>query len=196
MKFDRTTIGDVVAQVWCALAFLTSGWNALPAAFFFLVNPTPWNFPGDPPLFDLLLLLAPQNLAVIVPLYLWWRWRGRRPALHVVGMLGMFWAAVTVVSLLGVVERHSPRWSGVRAAIRGHADAIAADAGGPRLLNDQEFESLRQRHLPQPVPVQLTGFGTVHLRMTGSAYPYVGVDFGEGRNAFFDLKTMYCLYSD
>jgi hypothetical protein len=26
--------------------------------------------------------------------------------------------------------------------------------------------------------------------------PYVGVSFGEGRNAVFDLTTMICTYSD
>jgi hypothetical protein len=196
MKFARSVVADVAAQIWCALALLASGYTALLALFFFSVNPTPWNFPGDPPLFDVLVYLALLNLVLSAPLYLWWRWRGRRPDLHIVGLLVVFWVAITLTSLLGVAERHDPRWRQVRATIREYGDVIAADAGGRRALEGQEFEALRERHMPRPVPVHLPGFGTVHLRMNHGNYPYVGVDFGDGRNAFFDLKTMLCVYSD
>jgi hypothetical protein len=32
--------------------------------------------------------------------------------------------------------------------------------------------------------------------MMSGAYPYYGVDYGDGRNAMFDLATMVCTYSD
>ena len=63
-------------------------------------------------------------------------------------------------------------------------------------LDIKEFRRFHDRFLPQPVSVALPGYGTVHLRMAHGVYPYVGVDFGGGANAFFDPRTMICTYSD
>ena len=59
------------------------------------------------------------------------------------------------------------------------------------MLTEEEFRRFHERFLPQPLPVALQGYGTVHLRMAHGVYPYIGVDFGGGANALFDRRTMF-----
>jgi hypothetical protein len=97
-----------------------------------------------------------------------------------------------------VYRRFSPAWMDVRKGIREVGDAVLVASGGnkKRILARSEFVSLKNQFIPSPIEVRLDGFGIVHLRMAHADYPYVGVDFGEGRNALFDPDTMLCTYSD
>jgi hypothetical protein len=36
----------------------------------------------------------------------------------------------------------------------------------------------------------------VKVRWISSAYPYLGLNYGEGRNCLFDLESMHCIYAD
>ena len=86
----------------------------------------------------------------------------------------------------------------MRTGISHYGEVILEASGGNKsgLLSKDEFARLKQQFIPSPVEVELAGFGPVHLRMAHGIYPYVGVDFGEGRNAFFNPNTMVCKYSD
>ena len=105
--------------------------------------------------------------------------------------------AIFVACAIGILERQSPRWADIRGGIRQRGDAIAAAARDKDgVLSAEEFSRLRQTFMPNAVPVQLPGYGTVWLRMAHGRYPYVGVAFSSGDNAVFDPRTMICTYSD
>jgi hypothetical protein len=46
---------NVVFVAWALGAIAWVAVTAFYACVFFAINPTPWNFPGDPPLFELLI---------------------------------------------------------------------------------------------------------------------------------------------
>ena len=192
-----------------ALGFLLAVWAIVGAlitvalmfygGLFLAINPTPWNFPGDPPLFDLLISAAGIATMVNLPLAVIVGRRGQRRGL--VLSIPRLCSAVAVVMLIGsaagILERHDARWRAVRNGIREYGDRIAAAAGDKnRVLTEEEFRRFHERFLPQPLPVALPGLGTVHLRMAHGVYPYIGVDFDGGANALFDPRTMICTYSD
>jgi len=162
-------------------------------------NPTPWNFPGDPPLFDLLVVAAAIAAAVNLPLAIVVNRFGPRRGLvlslpRTCATLAMI---LFVISAAPILERHDARWREVRNGIRQYGDAIAAAAGSQgRLLTEEEFHRLHDQFMPEPIPVTLRGYGIVRLRMAHRVYPYVGVDFGGGANAIFEPRTMLCTYSD
>lgn len=164
-----------------------------------------WLFPGDPPYFDLSLLLA--AVAMVPGLAGAALFRRQHAAARLGGAawlpFSIALAATTVATataltcLGGIGYRHSVAWRGVRSGLAHYGDLIASDVGDRRqILTEQQFRALRGRLIPSPVPIELPGWGTVRLRMAHAQYPYVGVDFGDGRHALFDPDTMICIYSD
>jgi|KBSMisStandDraft_5_1062788.scaffolds.fasta_scaffold73669_3 hypothetical protein len=191
---------NVVFAAWALVGALFLGAVLLYGGFFFLAHPTPWNFPGDPPLFDLLIYAAGIAVLVNAPLWLLARWLWTGPdglVRSVPRACAMVSLAMFLTSAAGILERHDARWAAIRGAIRQYGDEIATAAGDKdRVLSHEEFEQFKRRFLPTPVPVRLPGYGTVTLRMASGVYPYVGVDFGGGANALFDPASMMCTYSD
>lgn len=190
----------LLLATWTVVGALVTAVVAFYASLFFAINPTPWNFPGDPPLFDLLIYGAGVAALVNVPLALIVnRLRGHSRGL-ILSIPRLSSAAALIMlfaSAGGILERHDARWAAVRDGIRQYGDAIAKAAGSKdRVLTEQEFRRFHDQFMPQPVPVILRGYGTVHLRMAHGVYPYIGVDFGGGANALFDPRTMICTYSD
>lgn len=181
-----------------ASACLTLYFALLGIAMLVLIQP--WLAPGDPPVFDTLLQLGlvPVAGAAIAWAATAWMWRGdKSPVFRTARASFVLSAALVVIGGLGVAERHGPRWSALRSAIRRHASEIDAAVGDrARVLSREEFDALRQRLLPKPEQVWLAGVGYVQLRMAHGAYPYVGVDFGKGNHVEFDPATMFSLYSD
>jgi hypothetical protein len=165
----------------------------------FSIHPSPWNFPGDPPLFDLLVPAAAMGAGLNVPLWLLSRkLRGSPVSVRLISQLCSI-ASLTllVVAGLGILERQAPRWSPLRQGIRHYGDAIATAAGDKhRVLSHEEFEIFKQQFIQTPVTVDLFGYGRVRLRMAHGVYPYVGVDFSDASHALFDPITMWCTYSD
>lgn len=181
----------IVAVINVAMIFY-GGW-------FLAINPTPWNVPGDPPLFDLLIYGAGIATIVNLPLALIVGRFGQRKGLilSIPRLCSVVAVTMFIGSAAGILERHDARWQAVRNGIRQSGDLIAAAAGDKdRVLTEEEFRQFHEQFLPQPLPVVLPGYGTVHLRMAHGVYPYVGVDFGGGANALFDPRTMICTYSD
>lgn len=164
-----------------------------------------WLFPGDPPYLDVSLMLA--AVAMVSGLAGATLFRRQLAASRLGGAAwwpyGIALTATTVATataltcLGGVGYRHSVAWRGVRNGLAHYGGLIASDVGDRRqILTEQQFRALQRRLLPSPVPIELPGWGTVRLRMAHAQYPYVGVDFGDGRHALFDPDTMICIYSD
>ena len=100
--------------------------------------------------------------------------------------------------LTGIGYRHGQEWSEVRAAIRTYGDKIKkASNNAPEPLSSELFEKLKLQIIPSPIELRFPhGDAPVHLRMAHAIYHYVGVDFGNGANAFYEPATMYCTYAD
>jgi len=183
--------------VWTYVGVLSTAAIALYGLLFLSANPTPWNFPGDPPLFDLLIYGAAFSAIVNIPLALIVSRLGQGRVLSIPRLCSIAAVMMLIGSAAGILERHSPRWRPVRDGIRHYGDLIDAAAGNKRhVLTNEEFDRFHERFMPQPIAVMLPGYGTVHLRMAAGVYPYVSVDFGGGANALFDPQTMICVYSD
>jgi hypothetical protein len=194
-------VARALGGLWLAFSVVATLVTSFYAFLFWTINPTPWNFPGDPPLFDTLLMFAIANAVIICPLWLIAQFSRLAEILSPfsfgAALVACYWTVCVVICLAGIIERHDSRWREIRTAIRERAEAIAADAGNRRhVLTDEESLSLRERHVPKPIYLSLRGWGPVHLRMAHGAYPYVAIDFGHGRNALFDPTTMFCTYSD
>jgi hypothetical protein len=194
-----------LVTIWTILVTLASSVTAFYTAFvvyaIVALGDRPWNFPGDPPIFDLLIVPAALSSVLALTLWLVLRRSTKTTATRFLasGILAaaIFSAATCGACAAGILERHDARWTAVRRGIREYGDAIAAAAGDKHhVLTPDEFERLHERFMPKPIAVDLPGFGTVHLRMAHGVYPYVGVDFGNGANALFDPRTMICTYSD
>jgi hypothetical protein len=188
----------LLLAVWTIVGTLVTVTVMFYGGLILAINPAPWNFPGDPPLFDVLIYyvgiatMVNLPLAVIV---------GRLQRKGLVPSLPRLCSALALVmfigSAAGILERHDARWRAIRNGIREYGDLIAVAAGDKnRVLTEEEFRRFHERFLPQPLPLALPGYGTVHLRMAHGVYPYIGVDFGGGANALFDPRTMFCTYSD
>jgi hypothetical protein len=194
----NTVLGFFLA-VCAIVGALITGVVMLSAGLFFRLHPTPWNFPGDPPIFDLMFFAAAFAAGVNLPIAVLVA-RSERPRGLIVLLshisAGMA-AILFIASAAGILERHDSRWREIRNGIRQYGDAIAAATGDKnRVLTHDEFRRFHDRFMPQPIPIVLRGYGVVHLRMAHGVYPYVGVDFGGGANALFDPRTMFCTYSD
>lgn len=191
-------VRNMLIATWALLAAGAAAYLAVEGLLGLLGDP--WNFPGDPPFFDLLLYAAGVttmlNAVSVAATTRWWPGPGRiaRRASRLAFFVSV---GLCCLSFGALAERHSARWAAVRQGIRSYGDRVAAAAGGrDRVLSAEEFGRLKARLMPEPVPVGLPGFGEVHLRMAHGVYPYVGVDFGHGANALFNPDTMECIYSD
>ena len=158
-------------------------------------------FPGDPPVAEFAFMFAPVGVllclgVLAVSPYLAGGRVPVRPLRIASGAMLLVLCLSSFIATGSVLYRFSPAWNPVRTGIRRLGDQILAASGGDRTLTSTEFDRLKQRFVPKPIPVPLAGFGTVHLYMGSTAYPYIGVNFGQGRNADFDPDTMICTYSD
>ena len=57
-------LGIALAAAWTIVGVLITGATVFSGCLFFAIHPAPWNFPGDPPLFDLLIYAGAIAAAV------------------------------------------------------------------------------------------------------------------------------------
>ena len=189
----------VLSTIWMLVAGVLGAAVLFYGLMFFSINPSPSNFPGDPPFFELLAYFGFASVLLSVPLWLLARRFATSPRLVVFGsrLCSVASLIAVFIATAGILERQDSRWSGIRHGIRQYGDQIAAAAGDKnRVLSHEEFERFKQQFVPTPVTVQLPGYGPVRLRMAHGVYPYVGVDFSDASHALFDPRTMRCTYSD
>jgi hypothetical protein len=188
--------------VWTVSSLLSAGVTAFYGGLSILAvviyGERPWNFPGDPPVFDLLIIPATLAVGMSLPLWLLFHRAEVTGVLRwVTSLAATVSLAICVLCAAGILERQDPRWSPIRNGIRRYGDAIAAEAGSKdRVLTAEEFKRFHDKYLPRSVPVQLRGYGEVRLRMAHGVYPYVGVDFSDASHALFNPWTMVCTCSD
>ncbi len=152
-------------------------------------------FPGDPPALDIIFelsvillvaLIIASALTRIIRSSTWTQWLLRR------GLL-----LVAVVPLVGVLaggcviaNRHFGEWRQLSSQLRLSRDLAQAAADEGRSVLAVELP-------PQLSEFRFSGLrDPVRIRIMSAREPYVGVDFGGGANAMFDLVTMRCVYSD
>ncbi|MDH4183689.1 MAG: hypothetical protein OEV92_05675 [Nitrospinota bacterium] len=166
-----------------------------------------WYFPGDPPYADLCLICGILAVAAfLAALYLFGvagKYKGERtsgkvgytPAL----VIAVVMLAPTLLSLSFIASRHTGGMRHLKSELNKYSRIIAADSSidpSGRLKNGQ-WKELESRYLSAAPQIHLEGLEhPVRIRMMSSDPPYVGADFGQGRNAQFNLATMLCVYSD
>lgn len=162
-----------------------------------------WYFPGDGPVFDLLVDLGLVCFAVSILLFLVAfavpvRWRyGVRWWSGIMVFVGLL---VASPGLVIVGHRHTRAWEPARSAIR-HYDQVIGETvreeGLDLPLPRADFLRLKEQYLPEGRTVFLRGWERpVRVEMMYGLPPYVGLDFGGGANAVFEPTTMVCIYSD
>jgi hypothetical protein len=106
--------------------------------------------------------------------------------------------ASVVVAAGAISSRHFGEWRELRAELARYSDKVAKAAPDrTRLLTHAEYEAIKGRlFTSEPTFVSRAFREPLRIRMMQTYAPYVGVDFGAGRNAVFDLTIMICTYSD
>lgn len=168
---------------------------------------TLWGFPGDPPVADLLaaygllLVLALSSVKLLVsrtrgrisP-----RWTRSITLLHRVSAstlalaLGLF-----LVGLVGLVGRHVGSWRPVRQALLEELARIERGHRRPGALSMDEYSEISRRLQSQDRRFAVSGCGeSARIRILQTEHPFIGLNFGDGRNVVFEPRTMIVLYSD
>jgi hypothetical protein len=187
----------LIGLVWRVLPFNARAIELAPLAGWSVVY-----FPGDPPWADVLLGLAEvlslltavlwvvaYAIRRLLPLHRAWENILAAPLL--VGL------ASTVLATGAISSRHFGEWRELRAELARYSDMVAKAAPDPsRLLTHAEYETIKGLFTSEPTFVSRGFQEPLKIRMMQTYPPYVGVDFGAGRNAVFDLTTMVCTYSD
>jgi hypothetical protein len=154
-------------------------------------------------LVDLLLIVV---IGFLLPIGLLWalgKLLGRRPRLKCIYRVVRALQTVTVALAVtigwyadgAIVGRHFGEWGHLKLELARHAEMASGLAPHRGLLAHEEFEAIRAR-MPTPSLAFTSFSGPVRIQMMAGGYPYVGVDYGAGRNAVFDPLTMVCTYAD
>lgn len=147
-----------------------------------------WYFPGDPACAEVgvevgLVGLVGASAFFIVAWRLGWTGRLwlRVPAVTAIGLA----AAALMAPLACIAQRHFGEWSRLRAFVWQQVEIARAE--GLDVLPFQPPLEIRFAGRPEPARIR---------SVTTGRWPGVLIDFGNGGNASFDLRTMWCDYSD
>lgn len=195
---------SIIPAVWILTAAL--GTTALIVAnVYFAVVVGPSYFPGDAPIADLVLeggvaIFVYSTIGLVVAFF---AARGAKTRfLRFVSKVGLGLLILDVVGSVPVAaevgKRQFGEWSELKRILRqseARALQLAGREGGR--LTEPEYEKARSWFQENPVSFKFQGMPhPVSVRMMSSLAPYVGVDFGDGKNAVFDPGTMICTYAD
>lgn len=161
-------------------------------------------FPGDPPWPETIGLLSAYLLGacvvlVVLTVVVTRRFpRVRKSVLVLIAVpiaAGLAGAGYFIVK---IGTRHFGDWAKLKAELRRTASVTKGFAKGPDgILTDAEFDKAEEAIAAMSPRFQFKGTSEpVTIRVVTKGWPYVGVDFGDGANAWFDLNTMICTYSD
>lgn len=176
--------------------------TAAGLAYTMFTHPDPY-FPGDPPVADTLVeiyivatALYLVGLGLSVQLSLWMR-RGR--ALIVATIIACIISTMAMLpALTRVAGRQFGDWAELKRLLsenQRHALVLTRRSGGR--LSEAEYELAKTWFIEHPIMFRFSETEKiVKIRMMTPLPPYVGVDFGDGRNAIFNVHTMICDYAD
>ena len=163
-------------------------------------------FPGDAPVAEVFLIFS-VILALLCILLgtgalVACKMFRRRAAFRRVSMAPLFLAALPVCSVLysggSILGRRFGEWRGFHAVLTEYSRKVSTRVPDKsRLLTEGEYRAIDATLLMPRPTFRSRGFEEpLKIRMMQTYPPFVGVDFGKGRNAVFDLLTMSCTYSD
>jgi hypothetical protein len=186
----RRTRSLISAAILLALAivYLLAGGLGAIVGFSLIGDRVFWYFPGDPPVAELAITLEGMALATVIAAAVLLfglglaSHRGARVVLMVCFTLLAVSASIPIAS---IVNRRIGEWSQFGAmAWRYVESARSQGATGQELKKPPEF---RFANWAEPVKLRA---------VTSGRWPTILVDFGNGSNAEFDLRSMWCRYSD
>jgi hypothetical protein len=151
-------------------------------------DPDLWYFPGDPPYADLAVDLTGVAVLALLAAVVTLKAIGATQRTRVRRAVGVAAALVVLAGALPVAViagRHMGEWATLREVIM-------------REVLDARGSALESRSFPEARTFTFSGRSTpVRIRAVSTGeWPKVLLDFGDGGNAEFDLRTMYCTYSD
>jgi hypothetical protein len=163
-------------------------------------------FPGDAPVAEVLLIFS-----VVLALVCLLSGMGAlvackvfrlRAAFRRISMAPLLLAALPMCLVLysggSILGRRFGEWRDLHALLTDYSRRVSAlTPDKSRLLTEAEYRAIDATLLTPRPTFSSRGFEKpVQIRMMQTYPPFVGVDFGKGRNAVFDLLTMSCTYSD
>jgi len=104
--------------------------------------------------------------------------------------------AILLCSIIGA--RNFGEWKELKKQLLFHSQRVekAVPEKG-RMLTFDEFQKIKETLFSEPVFFKSESLiHPIQIRMMQTIPPYVGVDFGNGKNAVFELHTMFVTYSD
>jgi hypothetical protein len=170
------------------IVYLLAGGFGAVSSLSLLGDSRGWYFPGDPALAEIAIMTEAVAFAAAIVagvlLFSAGLLSSARARVSFAAALGLLIAFVSV-PLVCVAHRHFGEWSRFRAFAWSYVDeARAQGLDGRRFDNPPEFRFARW-----PAPVKLRA-------VSAQRWPTALVDFGNGGTAVFDLRTMWCTYSD
>lgn len=161
-------------------------------------------FPGDPPVPDLLALIGPVFLlAGIAALLTRNAMKRRRPGsersvrllLAIELLLLVPGVASTAVGGIVVAQRHIGSWAPIRETLLHENHRIEVEIGSRRRLTESEYKAIAARLGSGPTFQLSADRFPIRLYLFYD-YPWIGLDFGGGGVAQFELLSMVCIGSD
>jgi hypothetical protein len=166
-----------------------------------------WSMPQDfPPIVCACISASIGGLILLLALIKWHRRRTvpRMQWPRRVGAVCLFVlsALVLIVTCFPPISRRVGPWAELRGVlVEKSMEVVEARAAlsipASRDLTSGEMDQI-ERMVFEPVPTYTFPVinKTVNVRLMSRVPPYVGVDFGGGRRAVFDLSTMMVIYTD
>ena len=207
MKYIMVLITQFIVALWSLICFVSILLLIIALVYVFTIEQSPPYFPGDPPAVDLLHIVsgvfAINALIGFTINSVWQRWLEKPLHLHhiirIIFKVSLIGSLICFVIIsLNIGKRHFGQWGKLKNVIRLYSEQVTTVTDLPgRQLTTEQFECAKLKFFTKPVLFTFrTPDKTVEIRMMQTTYPYVGVDFGDGANAVFDPKTMFCVYSD
>jgi hypothetical protein len=168
-----------------------------------------WFLPGDGP-YELLVSLLSSPLLLIGVLVAYQSRSTSTQSLERGGIvskgLALFTLAlfveIQVFAYVPEVGRRVGPWDDLRGLLIEKAADVVREREALGLPADQPLSRLQVERIdaaaltPRPTFTFPLVHQTVKIRLMSGVYPYVGVDYGHGRNCIFDLKSMRATQCD
>lgn len=164
-----------------------------------------WFVPSDT--FPLVCMYPLIGVSILVVALIVWRKSRNAPRMQWPMRVGavclfVFCALWLIVTFIPPIGRRIGPWAELRRMLVEKSQQVVeakATLSIPanRQLTREETGQI-ERMVLDPAPAYTFPIinQTVHVRMMSGIPPYVGVDFGDGRRAVFNLATMVVIYAD
>jgi hypothetical protein len=200
MDGTRNAASKTVGRSTLVLALLFALAASVPVGVYLQ-----WSAPGD---FPARVCIYPSIGAVLLAGAWILRRQGRAAAeggwpmrAGAAGLFALSFVVLVATSVPPIGRRVGP-WAELRRLLVAKSREVAEARAALGIPEDRYLTSGEMREIEtlvlEPAPEYTFPIihRTVRVSMLRAAPPYVGVDFGGGRRAVFDLRTMVILYAD